>query len=122
MMREAGGLYVTAALLAAEAWGFIHDPWRVVLTLEEAYLIADLLSTEELQRQLLVDRWRLLEGVRRLSLQVFFRNLINAVHSFAPTATTTTHHHPPPSDRSGTRPRATWQIHQNLYLGRPLGY
>ena len=62
MMREAGGLYVTAALLAAEAWGFIHDPWRVVLTLEEAYLIADLLSTEELQRQLLVDRWRLLEG------------------------------------------------------------
>ena len=74
MMREAGGLYVTAALLAAEAWGFIHDPWRVVLTLEEAYLIADLLSTEELQRQLLVDRWRLLEGVRRLSLQVLFSN------------------------------------------------
>ena len=51
----------------------------------------------------------------------FFRNLINAVHSFCAHPPTHPHtHHPPPSDRSGTRPRATWEIHQNLYLGRPL--
>ena len=72
---------------------------------------------------------------------VFFRNLINAVHSFVAHHhhhhTPTTTHHPPTArvlgperpgkytkictwaDRSGTRPRATWEIHQNLYLGRP---
>ena len=39
-----------------EIWAYVHEPGYVLHTLEEAYLLADLLATDDLQRHMLLAR------------------------------------------------------------------